>query len=65
MSHTKMKAGRLLAVYVDDGQGRRLVLAEPEDDNLVASRTLVFARTQAEAFDALATIRQLVEELPP
>ena len=36
-THTKMKAGRLVAVYVEDGQGRRLVLAEEDKHDEDAS----------------------------
>ena len=63
-THTKMRAGRLVAVYVDDGQGRRLVLAE-ERSSLVLERPLILATTQREAREAIAALRQLAEELPP
>jgi 3-dehydroquinate synthase class II len=62
--HTKMRAGRLVAVYVDDGQGRRLVLAD-EGRYSVAERVMVLATTQAEAKQAIAVLYQLAEELPP
>jgi hypothetical protein len=32
--HTKVRAGQLVAVYVEDGQGRRLVLARPDGELL-------------------------------
>jgi hypothetical protein len=60
-----MRAGQLLAVYVDDGQGRRLVLAEPGEYTTALGKTLVLASTQAEARQAIATLHQLLEELPP
>ena len=62
-SHTKMKAGRLVAIYIEDGQGRRLVLAQ-EDGRLLRD-PLILATTQTEAKDAIAVLMQLAEELPP
>lgn len=60
-----MRAGRLIAVYVDDGQGRRLVLAEPAPDGArLLERTLVAALTRTEARALIATLTQLGEELP-
>jgi type I site-specific restriction endonuclease len=64
-SHTKMMAGRLVAAYVEDGMGRRLVVAEPDEYTTAFGKTLVFAHTQSEAKAAIATLRQLLEELPP
>lgn len=63
MAKTKMRAGHLVAVYVEDGLGRRLVLADHDPDALSLLRPLVFARTQREA--KIAVLRQLLEELPP
>jgi hypothetical protein len=62
-SHTKMKAGLLVAVYVEDGQGRRLVVAENE--GLILNKTLILATTKAEAAEAISALKQLSEELPP
>lgn len=64
-SHTKMKAGRLVAVYVEDAQGRRLVLAQEGKHGHTLEDTLILAHTQAEAKQAIAALRQLAEELPP
>lgn len=60
-----MRAGRLVAAYVDDGLGRRLVLAQEHEAGIALERTLVFALTQTEAREAIAALRQLAEELPP
>jgi hypothetical protein len=65
MAKTKMQAGRVVAVYVDDGQGRRLVIANEHPSGYALDRPLVFALTQAEAKAAIAVLRQLAEELPP
>ena len=64
---TKQRAGRAVAIYIDDGQGRRLVVAEANTD---VTRPMLFdpvliAMTQREAKDAIAVLRQLAEELPP
>lgn len=64
-THTKMPAGKLVAAYIEDGQGRRLVLAQEGSQGLVLERPLVLATTQAEAKQAIATLKQLSEELPP
>jgi hypothetical protein len=63
--HTKMRAGKLVAVYVDDGQGRRLVLAEPDGYGCTLEHTLILATTQREAKAAIVALHQLTEELPP
>lgn len=60
-----MKAGRVTAVYVDDGQGRRLVLADEHRSGLALDRTLVVATHQGEVRALIATLKQLAEELPP
>lgn len=62
MSKTKMQAGRLVAAYVDDGQGRRVVLADPNVGGW--SRTMVVGMTQREVRATIATLHQLLEELP-
>ena len=63
-THTKMKCGQLVAAYVQDGLGRRLVLAEPDDFTTAYGKTLVLASTQEEAKAAIAVLYQLLEELP-
>lgn len=65
MAKTKMEAGRLVAIYVDDGQGRRLVIADKHSSGFALDRPLVFATTQTEAREAIGVLRQLAEELPP
>jgi hypothetical protein len=57
-----MSCGRLVAAYVDDGQGRRLVVARAEERAF--NETLVLALTQEEARAAIRTLYQLLEELP-
>lgn len=73
MSKTVQQAGRLVAAYIDNGQGRRVVLGEPEDrvgggllglGERVEGKTLVVGRTQAEVKACIATLYQLLEELP-
>lgn len=65
MSTTKMRAGRLVAIYIDDGQGRRLVLAQPMASGFAIDRPLVIGDTQKEVREVIATLKQLAEELPP
>lgn len=67
MITTKMKAGRLVAAYVDDALGRRLVIGDSRERKFgqAIDSVLVAATTQAEARELVATIRQLAEELPP
>ena len=62
-THTKMKAGRLVAVYVEDGQGRRIVLSDERHEGCLERPLL--ATTQAEARHAVTVLKQLLEELPP
>lgn len=63
MSQTKMHAGRLVAIYVDDGLGRRLLLASRAPTGLL-ERPIVAAFTRADARALIATLTQLAEELP-
>lgn len=58
-----MKAGRCVAFYVDDGQGRRLLVGYPQDG--VVRHPVILAVTLRELMDAIATLRTLGEELPP
>jgi hypothetical protein len=60
-----MQAGRLVAVYAHDGQGRRLLLVDRGDRNVNVDAPLIAAFTQAEARALIATVTQLLEELPP
>lgn len=67
-SHTKLRAGLLVAVYIQDGQGRRLVLADESACTRLSSvleRPMTIATNQREAKDAIAALHQLLEELPP
>lgn len=65
MSRTKMQAGRLVAVYVDDGLGRRVVLGAADARDPVCHTPITLATTQREMKAAIATLHQLCEELPP
>lgn len=65
MSTTKVPAGRIAAAYVDDGQGRRLVLADYTKHGFALDRPLVIATHQGEARAVIAAIHGLLEELPP
>lgn len=62
MGQTKMRAGRLVAAYVDDAMGRRVVLADGEG---WLSRVLVVGMTRRELRETIAVLMQLAEELPP
>jgi hypothetical protein len=67
-SRTKQHAGRAVAVYIDDGQGRRLVVATAHvfSDGLGALfDPVIVALTKEEAMHASAVLRQLADELPP
>ena len=60
--HDKRRAGRAIAVYVDDALGRRVVLGR-EDGGTIRDVVLV-ASTKTEARHAAATLRALADELP-
>ena len=62
MSKTIQQAGRLVAAYIADGQGRRVVLADPNDRGWAS--TMVVGMTQREVKATIATLYQLLEELP-
>lgn len=67
---TKMKAGRCVATYVDDAMGRRLTLTEVGPSGLLGmlvaqGESIVFATNQREAQEAIKTLRELTQELPP
>lgn len=65
MSRTNMRAGRLVAMYVDDGPGRRVVLGDADAGSPVCYQPITLATTQREMKAAIATLHQLCEELPP
>jgi hypothetical protein len=59
---TKQKCGsHAIAIYVDNAQGRRLLVAVADD----FAKPVLIAMTQTEAREAIAVLRQLAEELPP
>lgn len=60
-----MRAGKLVAVYVDDALGRRLVLADESAGGLTLERVLVLGTTQTDVRAVIVTLTQLLEELPP
>jgi hypothetical protein len=62
---TKMKAGRCVAAYVDDGMGRRLVLGVPDGERYQHVEPITVAQTQGEAQDLVRVLRELAQELPP
>lgn len=61
-TQTKLQAGRAVAAYVEDGQGRRLLVASPGS---FLSNPVIVAMTQKEAKEAIGALKQLMEELPP
>lgn len=63
MSQTRMQAGRAVAAYIDNGLGRRIVISR--DESGCYGSTILLAMTQAEAWEAISVLRQLVKELPP
>jgi len=62
MKGTWQQGGRLRVGYVDDGQGRRMLLGE---DDRGAVRPIVAATTREEAKALAGAILSLAEELPP
>lgn len=60
--HDKRRAGQAIAVYIEDGQGRRIVIGR-EERGVVRDAALV-ATTKAEARHAAAVLRQMADELP-
>lgn len=62
MSQTKLIAGRAVAVYVDDGQGRRVIIAT--EDRGVLRNPVVVALTRSELRLAISALRMLEDELP-
>ncbi len=59
---TIQRGGRALVAYVDDGLGRRLVVAREDGDGTAES--IVVALDRAEARDFVAVLRGLLQELP-
>lgn len=65
-----MQAGRLVAAYVEDAMGRRLVIGAaakvtPSSSTSYVDQPITFAETQAEAKEAIRVLRELAQELPP
>lgn len=58
-----MKAGTLVAAYVDDPMGRRLVLAQ-RDTAHGASDPIQIGTTQTEVREVIRVLRELMQELP-
>lgn len=66
---TQMKAGNLVAAYVDDPMGRRLVLAQPDPSPVTgkvysAVDPIQIGTTQAEVREVIRVLRELMQELP-
>lgn len=66
---TQMKAGNLVAVYVDDPMGRRLVLAKPDPSPITgtvhtAIDPILVGTTQTEVREVIRVLRELMQELP-
>jgi hypothetical protein len=59
---TNMKAGLAVATYVENGQGRRLLVSAGDHGYL---QPVTLATNRREANDAIAALKQLSEELPP
>jgi len=71
MSQTKLKASEtLVAAYVQDGQGRRVVLAQVQrrrgffEDSTDLGPPFVVGTTREEVRGVIAALAQLAEELP-
>jgi hypothetical protein len=62
MATTKMRCGQGVAVYVDNAQGRRLMIGR-EDGGFLRD-PIIIGTTKAEARAAIAVLMQLAEELP-
>lgn len=59
---TFVPAGRLVAVFIDDGQGRRVVLGEATER--VIDRPLIAATHKGEVRALVNALRGLLDELP-
>lgn len=64
MGKTAMSAGRVIAVYVDDGQGRRIVLGSPREGSSVILDPLPVATHRGELDALVRALRELRDELP-
>lgn len=62
-SRTAMKAGMAVAVYTEDGQGRRLSV-HTESEGFSGANTVILATTQKQAKEVIKVLYQLLEELP-
>lgn len=60
--HDKRPCGQAVAVYIEDGLGRRVVLAGRDGGAL--SNPIVIATTKAELRRAAAVLREMADELP-
>ena len=66
MTKTLQRAGALVAAYIDDPMGRRLILSKVEGTRqLVAETSVQIGTTQAEVADVIRVLRELAQELPP
>lgn len=66
MTKTLQRAGALVAAYIDDPMGRRLILSKVEGARrLVAETSVQIGTTQAEVADVIRVLRELAQELPP
>lgn len=66
---TQMKAGNLIAAYVDDPMGRRLILAKPDYSHITGSvlaavDPVLIGTTQTEVREVIRVLRELMKELP-
>lgn len=62
MSKTVVACGRAVAIFTDDGLGRRLAVGTAIHG--VVRDPVIIATTKAEAIEAISALRQLVDELP-
>ena len=67
MSKTAVKAGRLVVVSVDDGQGRRVLLGEPSPRHTmgtVIDKPIVAATHKGELRALVKALREMIDDLP-
>lgn len=63
MSRTLQACGpHAVAAYIDDGQGRRVIVGTPSRG--AVEKPVLLAETREEARQVIAVLRQLAEELP-
>ena len=66
MAKTLQRAGALVAAYIDDPMGRRLILSKVEGTRqLVAETSVQIGTTQVEVAAVIKVLRELAQELPP